>query len=190
MEVAPSAIWTARAPWGRPGNLSLVSVTSLIMSSVPANMRGAASGMRATFQNAGTSLSIGVFFSLMVVGLAHALPTTLTSGLTAQGVPPGIAGDVASLPPVSTLFAAFLGSNPIQHLLGSHVIAGLSHANASTLTGREFFPQLISGPFHHGLVIVFTAAAAMSLLAAAASALRGKRYMHTEPVIAIEDAEV
>jgi MFS family permease len=155
--------------------------TSAIMSSVPKRSRGVASGMRSTFQNAGTSLSIGVFFSLMIAGLASALPHTLTTGLTAQGVPPSVAGDVAALPPVSTLFATFLGSNPIQHLLGpSGVLPSLPPANQATLTGREFFPHLIAGPFHHGLVVVFGAATLMALLAAAASALRGKRYFHAE----------
>nr|BFE57180.1 MFS transporter [Dactylosporangium thailandense] len=149
--------------------------TSAIMSSVPANQRGVASGMRATFQNAGTSLSIGVFFSLMVVGLSHALPQTLTSGLTAQGVPQDVAASVASLPPVSTLFAAFLGSNPVAHLLEPYgVLGNLPPANATTLTGHEFFPNLIAQPFHDGLVVVFGAATLMTLLAAAASASRGR----------------
>ncbi|WP_433075500.1 MFS transporter [Dactylosporangium sp. CA-052675] len=149
--------------------------TSAIMSSVPANQRGVASGMRATFQNAGTSLSIGVFFSLMVVGLAHALPQTLTGGLTAQGVPHDVAASVASLPPVSTLFAAFLGSNPVAHLLEPYGVLGtLPPANATTLTGHEFFPNLIAQPFHDGLVVVFGAATLMTLLAAVASASRGR----------------
>ncbi|HEY1485532.1 MAG TPA: MFS transporter [Micromonosporaceae bacterium] len=155
--------------------------TSAIMSAVPPAQRGVASGMRATCQNAGTSLSIGIFFSLMIAGLASSLPHTLTAGLVAQGVPSSTAAHIATLPPVSTLFAAFLGTNPIQHLVGAHTLAALHPANAATLTGRDFFPHLISGPFHHGLIIVFTAAAAMSLLAALASALRGKRYMHAEP---------
>ena len=154
--------------------------TSSVMSSVPPGDRGVASGMRATCQNSGTSLSIGVFFSLMIAGLATSLPHTLTSGLTAQGVPAATASHVATLPPVSTLFAAFLGSNPIHHLLGDNVLNALPPANAAHLTGREFFPSLISGPFHHGLVIVFIAAAAMALAAAAASALRGARYIHTD----------
>src|SRR5262249_28660589 len=139
------------------------------------NRRGVASGMRATSQNAGMSLSIGIFFSLMIAGLARALPTTLTSGLTAQGVPSGVAAHIASLPPVSTLFAAFLGSNPVEHLTGPEVLAALPEANRERLTGSTFFPNLISGPFHHGLVVVFSAAAAMALCAALASALRGGR---------------
>ncbi|GAA2379829.1 MFS transporter [Dactylosporangium salmoneum] len=148
--------------------------TSAIMSSVPAGQRGVASGMRATFQNAGTSLSIGVFFSLMVAGLARALPGTLTSGLSAQGVPHDVAASVASLPPVSTLFAAFLGSNPVEHLLGHDVLAALPPGNVATLTGHEFFPNLIAQPFHDGLVVVFGAATLMTLLAAVASASRGR----------------
>ncbi|MFJ7214054.1 MFS transporter [Amycolatopsis sp. NPDC098790] len=153
--------------------------TSAIMSSVPTEQRGVASGMRATFQNSGTSLSIGVFFSLMIAGLASSLPQTLTGGLQAHGVPATVADGVAQLPPVSTLFAAFLGSNPVGHLLGPDVLAGLSPADRSALTGGEFFPQLVSGPFHHGLVVVFTAAAVMAVVAAVASASRGKRYFHT-----------
>jgi hypothetical protein len=149
--------------------------TSAIMSSVPPRQRGVASGMRSTFQNSGTALSIGVFFSLMISGLASSLPHTLSSGLQAQGVPASTAGEVASLPPVSTLFATFLGNNPIGHLLApSNVLATLPPGDAATLTGTEFFPRLVSGPFHHGLVIVFTAAATMAVIAAIASMLRGR----------------
>ncbi|HEX5400960.1 MAG TPA: MFS transporter [Pseudonocardiaceae bacterium] len=153
--------------------------TSAIMSSVPVDQRGVASGMRATFQNSGTALSIGVFFSLMIAGLASTLPQTLTAGLTAQGVPAAAAANLAHLPPVSTLFAAFLGTNPIGHLLSSNGVR-LTGQHAAVLTGDKFFPQLISAPFHHGLVIVFAAAGAMALVAAVASALRGGRYFHTE----------
>ena len=148
--------------------------TSSIMGSVPPERRGAASGMRATFQNSGMSLSIGIFFSLMVAGLASSLPHTLSSGLQAQGVPAGVAGQVSTLPPVSTLFAAFLGQNPIGHLLApSGVLKTLPAHNAATLTGTQFFPHLISAPLHHGLSVVFIAATVMALVAATASALRG-----------------
>jgi MFS family permease len=155
--------------------------TTAIMNSVPANERGIASGMRGTFQNSGTSLSIGIFFTLMIVGLASSLPSTLYRGLTGNGVSSGIAHEVAGLPPVSSLFAAFLGFNPIQQLLGpSGVLHQVSAHQAATLTGGEFFPRLISGPFHSGLVVVFTAAAIMSVIAAVASLARGKRYVHGE----------
>ncbi|MFC0548133.1 MFS transporter [Kutzneria chonburiensis] len=149
--------------------------TSAIMGAVPAADRGVASGMRSTFQNSGTSLSIGVFFSLMIVGLASSLPTTLTAGLTAQGVPESTARSIAELPPVSTLFAAFLGDNPIAHLLGpSGVLTTLPPEHVAALTGKEFFPQLVSGPFHQGLLTVFGAAAIMATIAALASLLRGR----------------
>lgn len=157
---------------GLGGGLFAAPNTALVMSSVPPADRGAASGMRATFQNAGMVLSIGVFFSLMVVSLVSSLPQTLNDGLTGQGVSPADAHAVAQLPPVGTLFAAFLGYNPIHELLGPQVLSGLPAANAQTLTGREFFPHLISGPFHDGLMVVFALAIAMSLVAAAASLLR------------------
>src|ERR1041384_2762365 len=119
---------------GLAGGLYAAPNTSLIMSAVPAEARGAASGMRATFQNAGMVLSIGVFFSLMVAGLAGSLPHTLSSGLIARGVPAQSAQAIAALPPVGTLFAAFLGYNPIQQLLGQHTLSALPAANAHTLT--------------------------------------------------------
>ncbi|MFF9157238.1 MFS transporter [Streptomyces sp. NPDC014846] len=148
--------------------------TSSIMGSVPARYRGVASGMRSTFQNSGTALSIGVFFSLMVSGLAATLPSTLSSGLQAHGVPAGTAHEAASLPPVSTLFATFLGDNPIGRLLGTGgTLDRLTAAQRAELTGHGFFPELVSGPFHHGLSIVFGVAAGMALVAALASALRG-----------------
>ena len=156
--------------------------TSSIMSSVPARHRGAASGMRSVFMNSGMSLSIGIFFSLMIAGLAATLPRTLTSGLRAQGVPASVAAHVAHLPPVSTLFSALLGYNPVQSMLApSGTLARLPARNVATLTGREFFPHLISAPFQHGLIIVFSAAAAMSVLGALVSLLRGKQYYYTEP---------
>jgi MFS family permease len=157
--------------------------TSAIMSSVPAAHRGAASGMRSTFQNSGTALSIGVFFSLMTTGLASSLPSALTAGLHGQGVPLSTASSVAQLPPVSTLFAAFLGNSPIQHLLApTGVLATLPAHNVAVLTGTKFFPQVISAPFHHGLTIVFAAAAAMAAVAALVSLLRGPR-----PAIGLKD---
>jgi MFS family permease len=149
--------------------------TSAIMGSVLPSERGVVSGMRATFQNSGTALSIGVFFSLMVVGLAGSLPDALTSGLQNQGVPHAVAQQVAVLPPVSTLFAAVLGINPLEHLLApTGVLAHLPSENLATITGREFFPHLISGPFHHGLTVVFGVSIALAALAGIASLARGR----------------
>ncbi len=156
--------------------------TSAIMSSVPARHRGAASGMRSTFQNSGMSLSIGIFFSLMIAGLAAALPQTLSAGLRAKGVPAAVAAHVSHLPPVSTLFASFLGDNPIGSLLKPyHVLGHLSPANAAALTSKKFFPSLVAGPFHHGLVVVFTAAIILSLAGALISLTRGRHYIYAEP---------
>ncbi|HEY9241487.1 MAG TPA: MFS transporter [Streptosporangiaceae bacterium] len=155
--------------------------TSAIMSSVPARHRGSASGMRSTFQNAGMSLSIGIFFSLMIAGLASTLPPALIRGLHGQGVPLHVAAQVSHLPPVATVFAALLGYNPVQHLLkSSGVLHRLPAHNVAVLTGRHFFPTMISGPFHHGLVIVFTAAAGMSLAGALVSLLRGKQFYYDD----------
>jgi MFS family permease len=157
-----------------------------IMSSVPAKQRGAASGMRSTFQNSGALLSIGIFFSLMIVVLARSLPATLSAGLQQQGVPAGVAHRIATLPPVSSLFAAFLGANPMEQLLGpSGALAALPAANQRVLTGPTFFPQLIAAPFHEGLLVVFGLAAALAVLGALASFSRGGRYVHPGDVVTL-----
>jgi MFS family permease len=148
-----------------------------VMNSLPPEHRGAGGGMNQTFQNSAQVLSIGIFFTLMIVGLSGTLPHTLASGLTAHGVPPATAAQVAQLPPVSVLFAAFLGYNPVQTLLGPHVLDHVSHANAQILTGRSFFPSLIEGPFRSGLHEAFAFAIAACLVAAVASWTRGKRYV-------------
>lgn len=149
---------------------------SVVMNSVPAAQRGVASGMRMTFFNSGSAFSIGVFFSLMVVGLASTLPSTLHAGLTGQGVPDQVAGSLSSLPPVGILFAAFLGINPIASLLDpTGLLSSLPPTNVATLTGTNFFPSLISAPFHDGLVLVFAIAAAMMVVAAVASWFAGAK---------------
>ncbi len=150
--------------------------TSSMMSSVPADQRGAASGMRATFQNSGTALSIGVFFSLMIAGLASSLPKSLTNGLEGQGVSHAVAHHVASLPPVASLFAAVLGVNPLQHLLSAAgALSSLPAEAQRVITGRRFFPELISSPFEHGLTVVFGVSAALAFISAIASWSRGRR---------------
>ncbi|HXQ58885.1 MAG TPA: MFS transporter, partial [Acidimicrobiales bacterium] len=150
--------------------------TTTMMNAVPADQRGAASGMRATFMNSGFVLSIGIFFSLMIVGLAATLPAAMAHGLSLQGVPAAVAHRVASLPPVGTLFAAFLGYNPMRTLLGPHVLARIGSAHAATVTGKSFFPSLISGPFHHGLVIAFVASAGLCAAAGLASLWAGNQH--------------
>jgi len=165
---------------GVGGGIFTAPNTAAIMSSVPADQRGAASGVRSTFFNAGSSLSIGIFFSLMVVGLAGTLPAALSSGLQQQGVSADVAQQVAELPPVGSLFAAFLGYNPVGELLAPFHALQQPGVNAATLTGQSFFPQLITEPFHSGLVVVFGAAAVMMLLGAVASMFNPGTYA-TEP---------
>jgi MFS family permease len=166
---------------GIGGGMFAAPNSASIMSSVPARYRGVASGMRSTYQNSGTALSIGVFFSLMIAGLASTLPSTLTRGLQQHGVPHAIAHQIGSLPPVSSLFAAVLGVNPVQHVLASTgTLATLPAASRRILTGRAFFPDLISVPFQHGLMVVLIVATGLSVIAAIASLLRGGRYVHPE----------
>ena len=151
-----------------------------IMNSLPPNQRGVGAGMTATFQNSATVLSIGIFFSLLILGLSATLPAQLYQGLIGQGVPAAAAHQVAALPPVGTLFAALLGYYPIQSLLGPQVLGALPPGNAATLTSRSVFPDLISGPFQHGLQLAFIFAIAACLVAAVASYLRGGKYHYVE----------
>jgi len=155
-----------------------------IMNSLPSDQRGAGAGMSTTFQNSAMVLSIGIFFSLMIIGLSGSLSGALHAGLVAHGVSAATATRISHLPPVATLFAAFLGYNPVKSLLGSHVLGSLPHAQASLLTGRSFFPHLISGPFSSALLAAFSFAAAACLIAAIASLLRGGIYHHEEPATA------
>ncbi len=145
-----------------------------MMNAVPADQRGAASGMIATFQNTAFVLSIGIFFSLMVAGLSSKLPGSLSTGLTAQGIPAAAAHQISHLPPIGVLFAAFLGYNPMKQLLGP-LLAHLPAGHAAYVTGRQFFPNLITAPFHDGLSVAFAFAIAASVIAAGASLLTGKR---------------
>lgn len=161
---------------GLGGGIFTAPNTAAIMSSVPASQRGAASGVRATFFNAGSSLSIGIFFSLMIVGLAATLPDAMSRGLQQQGVSASVANEVANMPPVGSLFAAFLGYNPIAELLAPHNALQQPGVNAEVLTGKTFFPNLIIEPFHSGLVVVFGAAALMMVIGAIASLFNPGRY--------------
>lgn len=161
---------------GLGGGIFTAPNAAAIMSSVGPAERGAASGVRATFFNAGAALSIGVFFSLMIVGLANTLPGAMSAGLQEQGVSAEVAQEVANTPPVGSLFAAFLGYNPIEELLEPSGALQQPNVNAEVLTGKTFFPNLISEPFHTGLAVVFIAAAVMMVIGAAASLVSPGRY--------------
>ncbi len=151
-----------------------------VMNSLPAEHRGVGSGMNSTFQNSAQVFSIGIFFTLMIVGLSASLPTTMFHGLVAHGVPASAATRVSHLPPVSILFAAFLGYNPMQHLLGPSVLSHLPAASASAITGRSFFPSLIATPFRNGLHEALLFAVIACMVAAGASALRGGKYVYSD----------
>jgi MFS family permease len=154
--------------------------TSSIMNAVPARDRGAASGMRVTFANTGMPLSMGLFFTLMVLGLNSSVPPAMYVGLHSHGVPAAVAAQLSHLPPLGYLFAAFLGYNPLATLLGPKVLGSLPAHQAAVLTSRYFFPQLIGTPFKNALALILVFAAGMSLIAAVASALRGSRFVHAE----------
>lgn len=147
-----------------------------VMNSLPPEHRGVGAGMTSTFQNSAQVLSIGVFFTLIIVGLSSTLPSTLFHGLVEHGVPVAVARSAAHLPPVSTLFAAFLGYNPVVHVVGASVMAQLPAHQAAILNGRTFFPSLISAPFAHGLHEAFDFSIGMCLIAAGTSWLRGGKY--------------
>ena len=165
---------------GVGGGMFSAPNTTAIMNSVPSDQRGSSAGIQAAFMNSGMVLSIGIFFSLMIVGLTNSLPKSLFIGLTNHGVGPAQAHQIAQLPAVGSLFSSFLGYNPLQSLLGSQAATHVNNSQWATLTGKHFFPNLIASPFHHGLVIVFSMAIAMSLIGALFSAFRGNRYVHEE----------
>ena len=152
--------------------------TTAIMNSVPAEHRGVSSGMRSTFQNTANTLSITLIFTMVTAGLAARLPTALFSGLTQAGLPSDAAQGIANLPPTAALFAAFLGYNPLGTLLPSQLLHSLPAAAQTQLLSKTFFPSLIAGPFKQGLRIAFSISVVLSVLAALASLLRGKRYIH------------
>src|SRR5580692_4001619 len=151
-----------------------------IMNSLPADQRGAGAGMAGTFNSSAQVLSIGIFFSLMILGLAATLPSSLYHGLIAQGVSPAVATRASHLPPVGSLFAAFLGYNPMQVLLGHAELSQLPHSTAAYLTSRQFFPHLIAPAFSKGLTEAFSFAAGACLLGAVASLLRGGKYHYVD----------
>ena len=165
---------------GVGGGLFASPNTASIMNSVPARHRGAASGMRVTFAQSGMPLSMGLFFTLLVVGLNSRVPSAMDQGLLAHGVPSASATQLSHLPPLGYMFAAFLGINPLKSLLGPKVLSHLAPGQAATITGRSFFPQLIGPPFKDALLLILVFAVAMSVIAAIASALRGEKFIHVD----------
>jgi MFS family permease len=154
--------------------------TTAIMNSVPAEHRGASSGMRATFQNTANTISITWIFTMVTIGLASHLPAAMYQGLTQAGVPSAVASQVANLPPTGALFAAYLGFNPMKTILPAAVLQQLPAASQTLLLSKPFFPNLISAPFDDGLRVAFSISVVLALIAAVASLLRGKRYIYEQ----------
>jgi MFS family permease len=169
---------------GVGGGMFSAPNSAAIMNSVPANERGGAAGIQAAFMNTGMVLSIGIFFSLMIVGLTSTLPKAMFKGLTSHGVSLAQAHTVANMPAVGSLFSSFLGFNPLKSLLGSRALTHVSNAQWLKLTGKKFFPDLIQSPFHHGLIIVFVVAILLSVVGALFSALRGERFISQQESMA------
>ncbi len=151
-----------------------------VMNSLPKQHRGVGSGMNSTFQNSGQVLSIGIFFTLLIIGLSSTLSSSLFHGLIVVGVPAAAAKKASGLPPVSTLFASFLGYNPVQHLLGPKVFSSLAPSAKHIIAGRRFFPNLISGAFKNGLHAACDFAVIACLLASGTSWLRGGKFIYDE----------
>ena len=175
---------------GVGGGMFSAPNAAAVMNSVPADQRGGAAGIQAAFMNTGMVLSIGIFFSLMIIGLTKTLPKAMFKGLSAHGVVAAQAHAVASVPAVGSLFSSFLGFNPLKSLLKSQTLAHVSHIQWITLTGKHFFPSLIESPFHHGLIIVFSTAIAMSVVGALFSALRGDKFVHGQGSLAHHAGEL
>ena len=152
--------------------------TASIMNSVPPEHRGASSGMRATFQNVAQSLSMTLIFTLVIAGLSARLPAAMYGHLTSAGVPDQLASRLSGIPPSGALFAAFLGYNPMATLIPANVLATLSTSTQSTILSTSFFPNLLAAPFLDGLRVAFAVCVALSIAAAGASWMRGRRYIH------------
>ena len=175
---------------GVGGGMFSAPNSAAVMNSVPADQRGGAAGIQAAFMNTGMVLSIGVFFSLMIVGLTSTLPKAMFRGLSAHGVAATQAHTVANMPAVGSLFSSFLGYNPLKSLLVSQANTHVATATWLTLTGKKFFPSLIEAPFHHGLIIVFSVAILLSVIGAIFSALRGERFVHRTPTLLKHEGEL
>jgi hypothetical protein len=151
-----------------------------IMNALPRQYRGVGSGMRSTFQNVGSPLSMALFFSILVVVLGSQLPGAIEHSLTGNGVPAAAAAQAARIPPTGALFASFLGYNPMETLLPSPVLAQLAPGVRATLLGTHFFPTVVGGPFGSALHVVFWVAAGLAFLAAGFSYLRGARFVYED----------
>ncbi len=162
---------------GIGGGLFASPNTVSIMNSVPPEHRGAASGMRATFQNVGQTISIAIFFTIVLSALSGSLPSALSSAATNANAPQ-LATAFKNIPPTGAMFAAFLGYNPVQSILASlpaSLVNTLSPTVLANLTSNSFFPNAIAPAFVSALRVAFYIGAGISAVAALISLLRGDR---------------
>jgi MFS family permease len=155
--------------------------TASIMNSVPPEHRGAASGMRATLQNTGQTISLAIFFTIVLEILAGKLPSVLSSAVVSAGAPSALAYAFSKIPPTGALFAAFLGYNPVASILQQlppSIRSAIPSSALNVLTGKHWFPTVIASPFMQALSVSFYIGAAISLVAAVSSALRGRVYIY------------
>jgi EmrB/QacA subfamily drug resistance transporter len=160
--------------------------TASIMNSVPQEHRGAASGMRATIQNSAQTISLAIFFTVIILSLNSSLPGALASAVTSAGASSQLAQVFSATPATGALFGAFLGYNPIQTILNTlppTIVNAIPKAAIQQLTGSEFFPHAISSPFMSALREAFVIGAIMCFIAAIFSALRGEKYIHDQPEV-------
>jgi EmrB/QacA subfamily drug resistance transporter len=154
--------------------------TASIMNSVPPEDRGSAAGMRSTLQNTGSIVGLSILFTVVIAVLSADLPHSIGSALTSAGASQ-LAPAFDQIPPTAALFAAFLGYNPMQTFLSQlphSMTASLSTQTISVLTGMTWFPLAIAPAFMASLNVAFYFNVALAVVAAAASALRGHKYIY------------
>lgn len=152
--------------------------SAAIMNSVPPETRGASSGMRATLMNTGMTISIGMFFSIVIITLSGSLPSAFSTSLTNLGAS-NLVPYFTHIPPTSALFSAFLGYNPVQTI----IIQSGVNVNSSlyqTLTSNTWFPHAIASAFMGALHMAFFIGMGLALLAALTSYMRGGIYIYDE----------
>ncbi len=162
--------------FGSGMGLFMAPNTSAVMSSVPPESRGSASGMLTTMRNVGTTASMGIFFTILILGLTSILPGTIFSGLTTAGLGSSLSKTISSqIPPTDAIFSALLGISPMKEivsLLPSSVSSGIPTSVISTITARTWFPGVFAPAFMSSLRIVFYSAFAITLTGAALSLFR------------------
>lgn len=154
--------------------------TASIMNSVPAQDRGVASGMQYTIMNTAFTISMGIFFTIVIVGISQRFPEEITSSLTSIGASQ-LAPLFNQIPPTGALFSAFLGYNPMGTMLQSlhqSTVSMIPPQIVTTITGTTWFPKTLANAFMPSLQMAFYIGAVMSAIAAIFSAFRGEKFIN------------